>query len=136
MPRNRPGAVRAARTRIQGYRTLSRIRGVHWRTRRAIELAEIRELGAGRVQDVLDRYRGLLDGPGRWLALPPPIGCPGCDLTYARHDVADVLRALPPAARADLRRIVAPLDDRFRRRTLPEPNAAGDAWWLRRVHEW
>ncbi|WP_460431606.1 hypothetical protein [Amycolatopsis echigonensis] len=72
--------------------------------------------------------------------LPWP-DCPCSDPVEARDDLEAALRALPRRARAELRRIIAPLDDDFRRRTLPDPAASSlsrwhaSAWWRQRLHE-
>jgi hypothetical protein len=97
------------------------IQGVSRRTQQAIDSL------AGGVGATLDQYRQFLRRPGRWLGVDEsPV--------YARDDLERVLTILPPRARAELRRIVAPLDDEFWRRTLPDPHASADVpWWHRRL---
>lgn len=115
MPRRTPGALRA-------------------------DQPEARDLWAERVSPALDRYRSFLRQPGRWLYLPLS-DCPCCDPVDARDDLDAALRVLPRRDRAELRRILAPLDDDFRRRTLPDPTAwslslwHASAWWRQRLYE-
>ncbi|GGP90815.1 hypothetical protein [Streptomyces melanogenes] len=110
------------------------------RTRAAIVRVEAQLLGYGSVAQALDQYRRFLRRPGRYLYLPwDP--CPCCDPAEARDTLEEALRHMPPAARAGLRKIVAPLDEEFHRRTLPNPwspsvdarHAA--AWWRHRIRE-
>ncbi|EFL10221.1 MULTISPECIES: hypothetical protein [Actinomycetes] len=101
---------------------------------------EARDQWTERVSPALDRYRRFLRQPGRWLYVPWP-DCPCGDPVEARDELEAALRALPPRARADLRRVLAPLDAEFRRRTLPDPAASSlsrwhaEAWWRQRLHE-
>ncbi|WP_282203995.1 hypothetical protein [Kitasatospora fiedleri] len=63
--------------------------------------------------------------------------CPGCahdDARHCRDVLAALLPHLPPRSRAELVRLLRPLDAEFRRRTLPDPFAPPDApWWWRRL---
>ncbi|WIX76839.1 hypothetical protein QRX50_36240 [Amycolatopsis carbonis] len=101
---------------------------------------ENRDLWAGYFVKAFDRYRRFLRQPGRWSYVPWP-DCPCCDPVDARDELEAAVRALPHDARADLRRVLAPLDDEFRRRTLPDPKASSispwhaAAWWRQRLHE-
>ncbi|WP_243659154.1 hypothetical protein [Tamaricihabitans halophyticus] len=67
--------------------------------------------------------------------------CPCCDPVDARDELEAVLRVLPSGPRAELRRVVAALDEEFERRTLPDPKASlissyhSAAWWRRRLRE-
>lgn len=132
--------MRADRPEARDRRSATPIPGVSRRTQTAIEIAETRQLWAGCVSRALDRYRRFLRRPGRWLYVPWP-DCPCCDPVDARDELEAALRALPRGARAELRRVVAPLDDEFRRRTLPDPTASSisswhaAAWWRQRLHE-
>ncbi|MFC5117817.1 hypothetical protein ACFPN7_28105 [Amycolatopsis halotolerans] len=135
MPRRRPGAVRADRPEPRD----TPIPGISRRAQAAIEFAAAHR-GAGSVSQALDRYRSFLRQPGRWLYVPWT-DCPCCDPVDARDELEAVLRALPPGARAELRRVVAPLDEEFRRRTLPDPTASSlsswhaAGWWRQRLQE-
>ncbi|GAA4258847.1 hypothetical protein [Dactylosporangium darangshiense] len=106
----------------------------------AIQIAEARHLWPGCVRQGLDALRRFLRRPGRWLYIPWA-DCPCCDPVYARDELENALRRLPAHARAELRRAVAPLDEEFRRRTLPDPNARfisdwhAAAWWRQRLRE-
>lgn len=101
---------------------------------------EARHLWHGAVAEALHQYERFLHRPGRYLYLPWNDG-PCCDPTEARDILEEALRHLPPAARASLRKIVAPLDAEFLRRTLPDPTAASispwhaEAWWRRRIRQ-
>ncbi|MDA3630875.1 hypothetical protein OU415_36000 [Saccharopolyspora sp. WRP15-2] len=89
-----------------------------------------------RVGWALKRYRRFLRRPGRWLYLPR------ADL-YSPHDPADardelelLLSELPPRTRAELRRILVPLDEEFRRRTFRDPVLERPAaWWRQRLRD-
>ncbi|QFZ18277.1 hypothetical protein [Saccharothrix syringae] len=138
MPRRRPGAVRAdLRTRRPPPDRPDRdppIRGLGPDAQRAVDLLG---LGTGRA---FEGYRRFLRRPGRWLHVPFH-DCPCCDPVHARDELELALIRLPPRARAELRRLVEPLDAEFRRRTLPDPLAVGGdfwlsrAWWHRRLRE-
>jgi hypothetical protein len=138
MPRRAPGTVRAGQP--IAARSPTPIRGLSRRAQNAIESAEARHLWPGCVSQALDRYRRFLHQPGRWLYMPWP-DCPCCDPVEARDDLDRSLAVLPPRVRAELRRVIAPLDDDFRRRTLPDPTANSispwhaAAWWRQRLHE-
>jgi hypothetical protein len=89
----------------------------------------------------LDRYRAFLRRPGRWLYVPLEDDCPDHPVV-ARDQIDEVLAELPPRVGAELRRAVAPLDEEFRRRTIPNPRARyfsewhAAAWWRQRMQEW
>lgn len=140
MPRKRPGAVRATQSCLRVRREVSAVRGVSSRTQAAIALAEARHLGPGWVAQAIERYRRFLNQPGRWLYIPSP-DCPCCDPVDARDELEDALRVLPRHARAELRKMIDPLDEEFRRRTLPDLQARSislwhaHAWWRQRLHE-
>jgi chloramphenicol 3-O-phosphotransferase len=60
------------------------------------------------------------------------------DVLAQRDMLDDAMRLLPEPARAELRRLIAPLDEAFLRRTLPDPLAPyvpwrGAAWWHQRI---
>ncbi|MGW7534434.1 hypothetical protein [Amycolatopsis sp. NPDC054798] len=132
--------MRADRPQTRDRRSTVPIPGVSRRTQLAIEAAETRQLWPESFSRAFDRYRRFLRQPGRWLYLPWP-DCPCCDPVDARDELEATLRTLPRGARAELRRVLAPLDDEFRRRTLPDPTASSispwhaAAWWRQRLHE-
>ncbi|MGW0839157.1 hypothetical protein ACWD26_03165 [Streptomyces sp. NPDC002787] len=136
MPRNRPGALRAAQRRLQGDRPRnwdrppeSRIHGLSARTSTAVHRFEALSTGyvfPGVTARALRRYRDFLGPPGRRPRYPflSDCGCRGCSLDDVRHvrDVLGmVLRRLPPRAHAELARLVASLDAVYLERTLPDP---------------
>lgn len=141
MARKPPGAIRARRRPARGVVAPARqVPGVSHRTRAAIEQTEARYLWQGAVAEALHQYERFLRRPGRYLYLPwddHPCGDP----TDARDTLEAALRHLPPAARPGLRKIVAPLDAEYLRRTLPDPFAASlsawhaEAWWRQRIRE-
>lgn len=147
MARKSPGALRVtraprpkhARHGSRPARSATEVDGVSRRTQSAISRIEARHLSPGAVGRALRSYRRLLRRPGRYLSLSSG-GCPCCDDIEPREDLATALRALPPRAHRELRRLVDPLDEEFLRRTLPDPNAsripwAADAWWRQRIME-
>ena len=107
-------------------RTFSRINGLSPRSHRAVAQVEVRRLGPRSLEWALAGYREFLDRPGRWLYLPENRG-DFDDPCYCRDVLEVALLHLPPTARAELRRLVTPLDTRFRARTLPDP--APPPWW-------
>jgi hypothetical protein len=140
MPRNSPGAIRAGRRADAAPRPLfSRINGLSPRAHEAIAILEACRLGEGAVAKALDAYADFLAQPGRWLYLPDSCNCP-CDLPLARDILDTAVRGLPEAPRAELRRILRPLDTEFAARTLPDPHAAWPTavmppWWHRRLRQ-
>ncbi|MBK1787920.1 hypothetical protein [Prauserella cavernicola] len=130
--------MRAHRPRDPRRSTIQ-VPGVSRATQVAIAIAEARRLGAGSVGQAFDRYRRFVLQPGRWLYLPVA-DCPCCDVTDARDELETALRMLPRGPRAELSRVIAALDDEFRRRTLPDPRTRStsrpaDAWWHHRLHD-
>ncbi|MDL2079130.1 hypothetical protein QNN03_22085 [Streptomyces sp. GXMU-J15] len=87
----------------------------------------------------LRRYRAFMSPPGTRPRYPygDDCGCPGCslrDVRHARDVLATVLRNLDPQDRAELARLLAVLDTRYRSRTLPDPHAdPHQPWWHRRL---
>src|SRR5438067_10061682 len=140
MPRRRPGAVRAdqpSRDRIGQSSSL--IRGAGRGPWAKIDRVQARRVIWGiLVTYPLHRYRSFLRQPGRWLYVQWTDS--NVDPQDARDELERVMTVLPPRTRAELRRIVAPLDAEFRRRTLPDPHAASNewraaAWWRQRMYE-
>jgi hypothetical protein len=112
------------------------------RTRAAIMKVEASDLWRGAVAEALAAYRRFLARPGRYLYLTEE------DLLYAPNDpvhARDLLeiavQRMPKRGRVGLRAILAPLDDEFLRRTLPDPQIAksspwhAEYWWRQRLHD-
>ncbi|MFF7838928.1 hypothetical protein ACFZC6_08940 [Streptomyces ossamyceticus] len=153
MPRNRPGALRAAqraRHRPRRWDTPSpdRIHGLSARTGIAVHRFEALSsdyyVFPGVTDRALRRYRAFLTPPGRRPRYPflEDCSCRGCsllDVRHARDVLATVLRHLPRRPRAELSRLVAALDAVYLARTLPAPFVAvrrqwrSHVWWYRRL---
>lgn len=136
MPRRPPGAVRARRQSARhSVPAPCTVPGVSARTHAAVARIEAVRPGTGAVAEALAAYRGFLRQPGRYLYVSEH-DSRYSDPVEARNTLGAALIRLPPAARAELRSAIAPLDDEFLRRTLPDP--AGDhgaaAWWRQRLH--
>ncbi|MFJ6525914.1 hypothetical protein ACIQMZ_11625 [Streptomyces longwoodensis] len=151
MPRRRPGALRAHRTRHPAPRTRAappppRIPGLSATTTLAVHRVEATYpdvlLFPGATSTALFRYRAFLI-PGRRLLYPRTSVCPSCpgcaldDVREVRDTLAEVLRRLPPRPAGELASVLAALDGRYAARTLPDPRAAaeGGAWWHGRLGE-
>jgi hypothetical protein len=98
----------------------------------------------GAVEAALRHYRAFLRKPGRYLDLcfevSPHPESSLVNVANARDLLQDAMRLLPLPARAELGRLVAPLDAELRRRTLPDPHAyrrfwRGDGWWHQRLYD-
>ncbi|MFI6262117.1 hypothetical protein [Micromonospora sp. NPDC051006] len=81
----------------------------------------------------------MLRQSGRYLNGPQGLD-PGIEPEDHRDTLAEVLRLLPAAPRADLGRVVDRLDREYERRTLPAawpPTEweRGRGWWWRRMRE-
>lgn len=97
----------------------------------------------GATERALRCYHAFLHPPGRRPRYPRAAmcSCRGCsfdDVRHARDVLDEVMRRLPPRARAELARRVAPLDAAYRTRTLPDPFARerqwrSEVWWRRRL---
>ncbi|MET8450728.1 hypothetical protein [Streptomyces sp. NPDC005209] len=150
MPRNRPGALRARRSRALPHTRETpppvRIPGLSARTSLAIHRVESASNGflirVGATDEALRRYRAFLSRPGLRTLYPREAFCPSCpgcaldDVRHARDVLAEILPLLPPRARGELRRALLTLDRHYRTRTLPDPLAAarGEApWWHGRL---
>lgn len=83
----------------------------------------------------------MLRRPGRYLHLYPESEV-FWDVVTIRDQLEQELVALSPRRRRQFRRVVEPLDDELRRRTLPDPDAAATspwhaaAWWRQRLRGW
>ncbi|MFD4658670.1 hypothetical protein ACFWP2_23920 [Kitasatospora sp. NPDC058444] len=125
-----------------------RIHGLSARASLAVHRIEARSdswyLTSGATDRALRRFRAFLHPPGRRPLYPQEsmvTSCPGCafdDVRHARDVLQEVLDRLPPRARAELARLVRPLDTALRDRTLPDPFAhrrqwRTEFWWYRRL---
>ncbi|TKT11161.1 hypothetical protein [Streptomyces galbus] len=151
MPRRRPGALRAHRSRHPVPRTRTappppRIPGLSTATTLAVHRVEATYpdflLFPGATSTALLRYRAFLV-PGRRPLYPRTAVCPSCpgcaldDVREARDTLAEVLRRLPPRPAGELASVLAALDGRYAARTLPDPRAprSSAAWWHGRLGE-
>ncbi|UUU34407.1 hypothetical protein JIX56_33730 [Streptomyces sp. CA-210063] len=153
MPRNRPGALRAAqrlRDRPRNWDSPAgdRIHGLSAGTSLAVHRYEALSTDyyvfPGVTAVALRRYRAFLGPPGRRPRYPflDDCSCRGCslrDVRHARDMLGTALRNLPPRARAELGRLVASLDAVYLERTLPDPFVhvrrgwRPHVWWYRRL---
>jgi hypothetical protein len=114
-----------------------RIKGLSPLTRAAVRRLEAQHYWPDAVADALETYRRLFRQPGRYLA-GEVYSSPGIEPEDARDLLEDVMRQLPRGARKDLERLVTPLDDDFKRRTLPKTcwnDWAAGRWWRQRIRE-
>ncbi|WP_405008913.1 hypothetical protein [Kitasatospora sp. NBC_01539] len=133
--------------RLWGPAPPPRIHGLSAGTSLAVHRAERVSAGwylyPGATDRALRRYREFLAPPGRRPLYPQAAfcSCPGCSFDDVRHarDVLDgILGALPVRARAELRRVLRPLDAALLHRTLPDPFTRRrqwrtEFWWYRRL---
>lgn len=148
MPRRRPRALRAehiSRRPLPDESPVHRIHGLSRRAtlvvRRVELLSDDYYLYPGATEKAIREYRAFLRPPGRRPLYPQnaDCGCRGCsfdDVRHARDMLEKVLTRLPPRERAELRRLVRPLDAQYRRRTLPDPFVhrrkwCTEFWWYR-----
>ncbi|GGM63745.1 hypothetical protein GCM10011608_56330 [Micromonospora sonchi] len=137
MPRRKPKFLRQERWKpARGY-PVRRVRGVSALTRVAVRRVEAAHYWPNAIADALERYRSLLRQPGRYLD-GQSASSPGLEPEDARDLLEDVLRQLSRGARKDLERVIFPLDDDFKRRTLPAlwwTDWAAGRWWYQRARE-
>ncbi|EFL17293.1 predicted protein [Streptomyces sp. C] len=149
MPRRRPRRLRAEQpvSRVWGPTPPFRIHGLSARAslavHRAEHLSDSFNIHPGATDRALRRYRDFLHEPGRRPLYPREsfCSCTGCsfdDVRHARDVLEEVLERLPERARAELGRLVNPMDAVFLRRTLPDPFAhrrqwRARFWWYRRL---
>ncbi|MFD8952511.1 hypothetical protein ACFV0B_27070 [Streptomyces xanthophaeus] len=110
---------------------------------RAEHLSDSFFIHPGATDRALRRYREFLHRPGRRPLYPREAFC-SCDccsfddVRHARDVLEEVLEQLPEQARAELGRLVEPMDAMFLRRTLPDPFVhrrqwRTEFWWYRRL---
>ncbi|MFB7614035.1 hypothetical protein [Kitasatospora sp. NPDC056181] len=149
MPRRRPRALRAEQqvSRIWGPAPPFRIHGLSAGASLAVRRVEFLSgsfyIRPGATEEALRRYRDFLQPLSRRPLYPQEAACPcpGCafdDVRYARDVLEEVLERLPARARAELGRLVKPLDAVLLRRTLPDPFThrrqwRTQFWWYRRL---
>ncbi|GHJ34562.1 hypothetical protein [Streptomyces sp. TS71-3] len=152
MPRRRPRTLRIEQWKPPHglYRQIpwpTRVDRLFPRTVSAVHRAETLRWGdesgiwPGATAAALWSYRRFLGRRGRHLyVLRSRCGCFGCELevnvTVARDVLELVVPTLPRRARAELEELLADLDERLWRRTLPDPTATrnpGRAWWHTRI---
>lgn len=102
----------------------------------ALNLLELHstKLSHGDVASAFDRWRRIANRP-----TPSPVGygfnneCGvwGC-CPPSRDALELAIRGLPARPARELRRLVAPLDERFLNRTFADPSAPPGPWWTRR----
>ncbi|MET8624387.1 hypothetical protein ABZW30_11630 [Kitasatospora sp. NPDC004669] len=149
MPRKRPGALRAHPDPARRWETAPpvRIHGLSTSTSLAVHRYEQLDRSyyvfPGATERALRRYRQFLSPPGTRPRYPRALHCTcrGCsfdDVRHARDVLDEVLSVLPPGPRAELARLVRPLDAAYLRRTLPDPLTRFSwpaPWWYRRLGE-
>lgn len=140
MPRKPPSALRSGGSRSPGRTSRKHIRGLSAKAQGAIRRLEDQHFWSDAIADALHAYGSFLQTAGRYIYVNQD--CPFCDPVEARDRLEEALRALPAAARSELRVVVERLDDQFRNRTLPDPRAAPQsawraaAWWRQRMTGW
>ena len=109
------------------------IEGLSARTHAAIRYAEDHGFWPNATAEALARYRRWLRPPGRYI--DDGWGPDEDDAGEARDTLHEVMLALPPTPRRELKRHLQPLDEDFLRRSLPaqwwSPYAVG-RWWFQR----
>ncbi|AGZ40622.1 hypothetical protein [Actinoplanes friuliensis] len=133
MPRKPPKRLRRP---DHGPAPQPQIDGLSARTHAAIRYVEDVHYWPGAVARALAGYQYLLREPGRWLPGDPVIS-PGLEPEADRSALQDMMAKLPPEPRRELELLLAPLDDDYMRRTLPEPgeNPTPDQRWRWRDRE-
>lgn len=139
MPRRPPARVRASlrrHPRPTGRRRLPRIPHASSALHAAIQHLELHhwEFCHGDVARSFDRWRRIANRP-----TPAPLGygfageCGiwGC-CPPSRDALELAILRLPARPARELRRLVAPLDERFLDRTYSDPTAPPGPWWTRR----
>ncbi|RKN34961.1 hypothetical protein D7294_31300 [Streptomyces hoynatensis] len=128
--RRRPGESRAV------------VPGLSARTLAAIAAAERERLWPGAAHEAWRRWHRLVHAPGHGVLYPYAVGVglwpvPIGDWWYpdeCRAALETIRRAVPRRCAAELGALLAPLDERYLRRTLPDPAAPADEpWWRRRL---
>lgn len=118
--------------RSQVHRPPVTIPGVPGSTGDALDELGRLELSARRVRDALDawdRHTRIPRGPRRLEKDPSDEDC-GAD---ARRTLDDAVASLDERHARPLRRLIARMDRRFLRTTVPDPFARPDQpWWQRR----
>jgi hypothetical protein len=141
MPRSRPRAPRTARSLYARTRSSHRVvAGVSAKTASAILRWEVTHpwLEPGSVANALRGWSAFVHGPIRDITDASyghgePRPCDHCQPGPDHRDTLQlVLNALPRSAARELHRQVAPLDEHYLRRTVPDSFASAHLpWWQR-----
>ncbi|HEX2144434.1 MAG TPA: hypothetical protein VHG10_08000 [Glycomyces sp.] len=139
MPRRPPARVRATQRRSprsERTRPVARIPHASSTLHAAVTILERQsdDFGRGDIAEAYRTWRRKADRP-----IPSPIGSGfdgecgiwGC-CPPSRNALELAMRRLPKRPARELRRLVAVLDDRFLKRTFPDPTAPPGPWWHRR----
>ncbi|MFF2013233.1 hypothetical protein ACFVWY_29770 [Streptomyces sp. NPDC058195] len=134
MPRRSPGEIRTEQSRRRGARNRQVIPGLSTATNRQIAQFEAQHgLPPGHVAHAFQAWALALHS---WPDHGPGHGR-GTTLwrdAHARTLLQGAASAMNRKARRQLLGAVAPLDDRFLTRTLPDPfSPPADPWWKRRL---
>lgn len=144
MPRRRPSQVRLDLPRpLRQWERRAVVSGLSSRILAEIDRVERERLWIGAAHEALEHWQKICRRPGRGVMHTRATQYDnwydhetGEDIGPERcRDVLETLvHALSPRAARDLRALIAPLDERFLRRTLNDPFAPPDApWWMRRI---
>jgi len=137
MPRKRPGIIRQSRAHRATWRTVPhvpRLPGSAQQDVSQIELWTARNwarfgLWPGAVAEAFTGWSATARNPA--LRHFHPCGCCG---RSSRTILQEALDQLPSSSAAALAALIKPLDEQYRRRTLPNPLSTGDhPWWERRI---
>lgn len=136
MPRRSPGEIRTEQPRRRSTRSRQVIPGLSAATNRQIAQFEVQyRLPPGHVAHAFRAWTLALHS---WPDHGPNYGW-GTTLFRDRHArtlLQGAASAMNRKARRELLGAVAPLDDRFLARTLPDPfSPPTDPWWKRRLAE-
>ncbi|HEU5129459.1 MAG TPA: hypothetical protein VFU12_15865 [Glycomyces sp.] len=137
MPRRPPARIRAHATKRPRPWSARRTPGLPVGSgglAAAIRRLEHRrsDLEPGGVADAFTRWARLSSGPAR--RLTTDMCClHGCCEPDPRALLELAVHLLPRRSARELRRLLEPIDRRFRERTLPDPFAPPGPWWTRRL---
>lgn len=136
MPRRPPGEIRTEQLRRRSARSRQDIPGLSAATNRQIAQFELQcRLPSGHVAHAFRAWALALHS---WPNHGPNHGC-GTTVWrdgHARTLLQGAASAMNRKARRELLGAVAPLDERFMARTLPDPfSPSTDLWWKRRLAE-
>jgi hypothetical protein len=128
MPRKRPARLR----RAQETGPVTSIPGVSWRVTRALDRLEEPEFGSREIAAAYHQWIMVCEQPRRtlsrehndWSGLVGPL---------ARDQLQRAIEALPGHLSRQLRAALAPWDQTYLNKTLPDPTRNPSmAWWWQR----